>query len=114
MKNYILALVLVVGLCPPSPLLAAVDYPNNVKQLAEACEGKDKALFIYCFAMVKGVFETLKFTSNICIYEEGVTLGQQIQILIDWVEKNPRSWGHSAEVGFAEAMIDRWPPCPEQ
>jgi hypothetical protein len=112
MKRILLAAV--VFLVVNGSAAASVLIPGTVKEGVEACESDKLYMKMWCAGLTHGIFTTLKFTSQICIYDEGVTLGQQIQTFIEWGKKTPDMRTKDPALGFALSMIDRWPPCPSE
>ena len=117
MRKPVGAAVLAVALFGAMESKSAEQVPRTVQQLLAACK-TDSPLVLYCFGFIDGVRNTTSITvgKGSRMGEkigncgaDGVTLGQDVQIFINWAKSNPTKWLSVGLAGVILALREAWP-----
>jgi hypothetical protein len=118
MKKLFCAAVLVVGLLGSSGASGKGSL-NSIQDLMVACAPSSTDI-PYCYGLHTGVAYVLAVINNstelpgaarVCL-PDGTSLGQMVQVFMNWAKANPTLWQGDAAGGVVTALGLAW-PCPK-
>jgi hypothetical protein len=106
MKKFGLVLLIAAAV---SGEVAAASFATGNKLLKD-CQSTDVVEQTYCFGYIAGIVDALDDQRRACLPNKGVTIGQVSDIVVQWLQANPKD-RHYAAAGLIAAAIAKAFPC---